>query len=210
MAFRDDTSGRAQVGIGTLIVFISMVLVAALAAGVLINTSGYLQGKAQAAGQESAEQTTNRLQIASAVGEHLYPEPESEYEFVGTVNISVTQAPGARNIDLENATMTWVGPSGAYNLVHESASSSSADGEFAVVPLKDADGSSPVINSPDDRMIILLDLGPSDDNGQVDEFAQRIHEGESVEVTITTRAGATTTKELVVPESISGESAVLL
>lgn len=209
MAFRDDTSRRAQVGIGTLIVFISMVLVAALAAGVLINTSGYLQGKAQAAGQESAEQTTNRLQIASAVGEHLYPEPESEYEFVGTVNISVTQAPGARNIDLENATMTWVGPSGAYNLVHKSASSPSADGEFAVVPLKDADGSSPVINSPDDRMIIVLDL-ESDDNGQVDEFAQRIHEGESVEVTITTRAGATTTKELVVPESISGESAVLL
>jgi flagellin-like protein len=209
MVFTDNSDGRGQVGIGTLIVFIAMVLVAALAAGVLINTSGYLQGKAQAAGQESAEQTTNRLQIASAVGEHLYPEPQSEYEFVGTVNISVTQAPGARNIDLENATMTWVGPSGAYDLVHESASSSSADGEFAVVPLKDADDSSPVINSPDDRMIIVLDL-ESDDNGQVDEFAQRIHEGESVEVTVTTRAGATTTKELVVPESISGESAVLL
>jgi len=59
---------RGQVGIGTLIVFIAMVLVAAIAAGVLINTAGFLQSKSQQAGEESSSQVTNQLQVVSQTG----------------------------------------------------------------------------------------------------------------------------------------------
>ncbi|MFB6232714.1 MAG: archaellin/type IV pilin N-terminal domain-containing protein, partial [Haloarculaceae archaeon] len=58
-------TARAQVGIGTLIVFTAMVLVASIAAGVLLNTSGYLQSQAEATGQEASAQTTDRLQVVS-------------------------------------------------------------------------------------------------------------------------------------------------
>ena len=42
-----------------------MVLVAAIAAGVLIDTAGFLQSESEETGQESSQQVTNRLQTAA-------------------------------------------------------------------------------------------------------------------------------------------------
>ena len=103
---------RGQVGIGTLIVFIAMVLVAAIAAGVLINTAGFLQTQAEATGEDSTALVSERINVNSEVGIVA-----SSADTLNELRIAVTGAPGADQIDLAETTLQVVGPGGQENLV---------------------------------------------------------------------------------------------
>jgi flagellin FlaB len=196
---RDDD--RGQVGIGTLIVFIAMVLVAAIAAGVLINTAGFLQSSAEESGEQSASQVTNRLQVVSAVGSSI---SESE---VKTVELTVKRAPGADNVDLETVTAQWVDDSGTFNVVHIN-SLDGQDAAFSTSTFRDDDGSitdSRVLNDPADRAVMIFNMGAG-----AEQIDTTMDEGSDATVTINTQAGGETTQTLLVPESLSGKSAVTL
>ncbi|MFB6075385.1 MAG: archaellin/type IV pilin N-terminal domain-containing protein [Haloarculaceae archaeon] len=188
---------RGQVGIGTLIVFIAMVLVAAIAAGVLINTAGFLQSSAQETGQSSSEQVTNRVQVVSTIGTDVSGG-------VSTVKVTVKRAPGAANIDLGNTIAQWTDTSGAYDLTYQATADNT---HFTVTSIQDDDTSiadSQVLNDRSDRAVLKFDAGA------IRGGSNPLPEGSSATIQLNTQSGGTTTVTLAVPETLSGSSAVTL
>jgi flagellin FlaA/flagellin FlaB len=189
---KDRLTDRGQVGIGTLIVFIAMVLVAAIAAGVLINTAGFLQTKSEQTGQESSAQVSNRVQVVSAFG-------TVSNEEVTEINLTVMRGSGSDDINLSAATIEWIGPETAKTLTHNSDGGALQGDEFNVSAIKDPDGSDPVLNTQDDRFKITM---------EATEISSALGEGEEVKLKLTTQYGAVTLYRANVPQSLSQESAV--
>ena len=195
---------RGQVGIGTLIVFIAMVLVAAIAAGVLINTAGFLQTKSEQTGEESSAQVSNRVQVVSGFGSVANEE-------VDYINLTVMRGSGSDDINLSSATIEWIGPNDAKTLTSGEKSEAivkkdgSGAGEaahalFTVDKIKDPDGSVPVLNTQDDRFKVIMNTTAISDS--------RLSEGQEVKLKLTTQYGAVTIYRANVPQSLSQENAV--
>ncbi|MGZ0747950.1 MULTISPECIES: archaellin/type IV pilin N-terminal domain-containing protein [unclassified Haloparvum] len=181
---------RGQVGIGTLIVFIAMVLVAAIAAGVLINTAGFLQSQSEQTGQESTSQVSDRVQEINTIGNVNGSE-------INYVNISVMKGSGAADIDVSKATLEFIGPDGAETLAYDSTFSSNS---FQLNAIK---GSVTVLENSSDRFKLVIQLDGSNNPAA-------LQPGEEASLRITTASGASTSIEIRVPDSVSGEEAVEL
>ncbi|WP_117594542.1 archaellin/type IV pilin N-terminal domain-containing protein [Haloprofundus halophilus] len=203
LPFNKDND-RGQVGIETLIIFIAMILVAAVAAGVLINTAGFLQNKASATSDDSTEQVSNQVLVASAVGE------VSDDELVNTLKFTTMQSPGAGEIDMNDATIEYIGPNGKKTLTHDADGTADATaGEFGTSALKDEDSSIPVLNAKDDRMevqIALEEPASGDDVDTVTNELRALEGGESATVRFVTQSGSQYTYIVNVPESLSSST----
>jgi flagellin FlaB len=179
---------RGQVGIGTLIVFIALVLVAAIAAGVLINTAGFLQNQAESTGQESSDQVTNSVQIVSATGE------VSGSGNVESANLTVALSPGADPVDLDDATVEYVGSTANTSDV----TTTNTKPVYAL----GIDGAGTTLTNSTERAEINIDL---DKLGNSD-----LSPGAEAEIVITTESGAQSTEVLNVPDPIGDKNAVVL
>ena len=176
---------RGQVGIGTLIVFIAMVLVAAIAAGVLINTAGFLQTQAEATGQESTSQVSDRIQIVSQSG-------TVESNTVTDLQFVVAKAPGSGFIDLNRTTIEFIGTQG-----QETVQVEDLDADIENI-LGVENG---VLTDSSDRALVSVNVSETDDLPEYDA----LQEGERLSVTFTTASGATTTTEIRVPTTLTSD-----
>jgi flagellin-like protein len=203
-----DSEERGQVGIGTLIVFIALVLVAAIAAGVLINTAGFLQTQAEQTGEQSSDQVTDRLEPVETTGN------VSNGSFVRSVDFVLQKAPGASDINVSKATLTFTGPDGTFR--HEVSNSTN----FNYSSFQDSDGSlagtgsSEILNDESDRLVLTYILSINlTGNVQPDSYAPthgNITSGQTAEVEITTQSGSSTIIQINAPQSLDGEESVTL
>lgn len=137
---------HGQVGIGTLIIFIAMVLVAAIAAAVLIQTSGVLQQKATSTGTEAIQEVSGNVIVETITGTRDSSTATNLTQYDITVKVSA----GAGNIDLGEMIITVQDKDSTTNLFHSENLSNTT---FTTTEIRDADnsytGTTYVINSGD-------------------------------------------------------------
>ena len=144
-----ELSTRGQVGIGTLIVFIAMVLVAAIAAGVLINTAGLLQAQAQQTGEETTAEVSNVVEINQIIGEDNTSDGR-----IDILNASVRLASGAEPVNLSETSYT-VETNGSATVISGNNRTNDAISLFRTQGLKN--GTS-ILSEQEDLIVVQLDL----------------------------------------------------
>jgi flagellin FlaB len=187
-----NTEDRGQVGIGTLIVFIAMVLVAAIAAGVLINTAGLLQAQAQQTGEETTAEVSNVVQISEVIGTDTQS-TGTEGE-IDVLNLSVRLASGSDPVNLSQASYTISSPRGNATVVNgNNVTNAGTISHTQIQGMDGSDGS--VLKDQEDLLAVEIDL--DEESG-----IEPLDESQSVKLILQSPAGGQTFKELKTPRNI--------
>lgn len=131
-------SRRAQTAMGTLIIFIALVLTAAVAASVLIGTISSLQARSLETGRATTQEIGTNFAVLELVGER-----DSTLNTVTNLSLVMRLAAGSQSIPLSDVlfTMTLSNGSAEYNYnVTQGATTSTFNVSYAIQGSNPADG----------------------------------------------------------------------
>jgi len=191
-----NTENRGQVGIGTLIVFIAMVLVAAIAAGVLINTAGLLQAQAQQTGEETTAEVSDVIQIQEVVGSSSIVGNNT----IEKINASLRLASGSDPINVSQISYTISSPTGSATVVN---GNNYTNDNLDYYPEQGLEDNTLTLKDQEDLMTAELNI--TNQNG-----IESLEEAEKFTLIAQAPAGGQTYKQLKTPRNIESESSYIL
>lgn len=190
-------NNKADVGIGTLIVFIAMILVAAVAAAVLIQTSGVLQQKAQQTGKEATSEVASNMKISSVVGT---TDPSNIY--TKELNITLELAAGGSSIDFSKVVIKYINESSTKVLNLQTDVTSGATGSlFNYTEVRTGSGNGNSVLQSGDLAIVTLNL---------DLMGQDLYPRKKGTIQIIPESGTMVIKDVVAPATFGDSTQVQL
>lgn len=192
------TTDRGQSGLDRLLVFVLAVVVILVITPHVLGVLGVDVGPGSTGAP--ASDGAHDLVVLEARGTAV----DAGSDTVGAVRLVVTPAPNREPVDLGEGMAIWVADHSYY--LGPDGAEAGLEGAYRARVI---DGDGERLETADARGELLFDLGNTDDVPEVPEFGSRLEAGETVSVTLVTPAGETLTRELTVPEQVSGDSVPL-
>ena len=168
---------NASIGIGSMVIFIAMVLVAGIAASVIIQTMNSMEQQAMRAGQETTEEVSTGISVFDIKG--YVPDSGN----IDNMTITVRPRAGSADIDIGQVFIELANTDYKVIMTYDTAGSNNwndsatgvddvfsvacfpvAANRFGILVLEDADGScietNPVINKGD-KVLLCIDTTQS-------------------------------------------------
>ena len=181
---------KAEMGVGTLIIFISLLLVAAVAAGVLIQTAGSLQQQALSTGSQATGQiATNALALEVSATDGSNGGVDTFYQIMRL-------APGSDPIQLDAVTLTLSTSNTTQSFTYSEAGPANTTA-FTVNYLQTGDSSQTGV-------LVRGDVVEVEFNA-----VRNITESENVRINFIPRIGTSTLVQFSMPDVISTQRVYL-